>query len=279
MNDSENGKPDNGSAPDTGDTQAEQDLPESTASEPTEAELAEAKAAEEAKAAAAAKAKAEAAAKKAALEAAKPPWEKDPVTPEWAEAGDDPLVEELRSAHAEALRSTRTFAGDLVLEVAREEIRDVCRTLKEEQGYALLVDLLGAHFPDREDEPFEVIYILYSLAANRRVRLKVRIADGVEVPSVTPVFAGANWPEREAYDMFGIPFEQHPDMTRILLWEGFNGFPLRKDFPIEGIDTGAAIYPEYYEESAGPVAGTGTGWRPPEPAEEAESTETPEDQA
>ncbi len=164
-----------------------------------------------------------------------------------------------------------------MLEVARDQIRDVCRELKEEHGYTLLVDILGVHFPDREEEPFEVVYILYSLEANRRVRLKVRIAEEVEVPTVTPVFAGANWPEREAYDMYGIRFEQHPDMTRILLWEGFNGYPLRKDFPIEGIDTGAAIYPEYYEETAGPVAGTGTGWRPPEPPTEPEAeTETTE---
>ncbi len=274
MSESENGKPESGSTPDAGEPQDPETQPAST--EP-------AFDSEEAKAAAAAQAKAEAAAKKAAAEAAKPPWEKDPVTPEWSAADEDPLVEALRSAHGEALQSARTFAGDLVLDVARGEIRDVCRTLKEEQGYTLLVDLLGAHFPQREDEPFEVVYILYSLTANRRVRLKVRTVEGVEIPSVTPVFAGANWPEREAYDMYGIAFEQHPDMTRILLWEGFNGYPLRKDFPVEGIDTGAAIYPEYYEESAGPVAGTGTGWRPPEPPaeseEEAESGDTTGDEA
>ena len=148
--------------------------------------------------------------------------------------------------------------------MARGDIRDVCRTLKEDQGYTLLVDLLGAHFPERE-AALEVVYIFYSMQENRRVRLKVQTDEETSVPSVTPVFAGANWPEREAYDMYGIRFDQHPDMTRILLWEGFNGFPLRKDFPVEGIDTGAAIYPEYYGDEAGPVAGTGTGWRPPEP--------------
>jgi len=125
----------------------------------------------------------------------------------------------------------------------------------------------------RREAPLEVVYIFYSLEANRRVRLRVRLAEDVEVPSVTPVFAGANWPEREAYDMFGIRFAQHPDLTRILLWEGFNGYPLRKEFPVEGIDTGAAIYPEFYEDSAGPVAGTGTGWKPPEPPAEAAEPE------
>ena len=82
------------------------------------------------------------------------------------------------------------------------------------------------------------------------------------------VWKGANWAEREIYDMYGVRFSEHPDMSRILMWEGFNGYPLRKDFPVEGVDTGAAIYPEYYGDDAGPVAGTGTGWKPPEPPEE-----------
>lgn len=275
MSDPENSKPENGPTFEAPEPEVQATRPEST--EPA-AESEEAKAA-----AAASKAKAEAAAKKAAAEAAKPPWEKDPVTPEWIEVDQDPLVQALRAAHGDALRSARTIAGDLVLDVDRGEIRDICRTLKEAQGYTLLVDLLGAHFPGREEEPFEVVYILYSLEANHRVRLKVQTSETVEVPSVTPVFAGANWPEREVYDMFGVRFEQHPDMTRILLWEGFNGYPLRKDFPVEGIDTGAAIYPEYYEGTAGPVAGTGTGWRPPEatgePEEETDSEATTGDEA
>ena len=186
--------------------------------------------------------------------------------PEWTEAEDDSLVRELRGAHQGSLQSARTFAGDLVLDVRAPDIREVCRSLKETHGYTLLVDLCGAHYPKREEEPLEVVYIFYSLEANRRVRVRVRLSEESEVPSVTPVFAGANWPEREAYDMYGIRFSEHPDPTRILLWEGFNGHPLRKEFPIEGIDTGAAIYPEFYDDAAGPVAGTGTGWRPPEPS-------------
>ena len=87
--------------------------------------------------------------------------------------------------------------------------------------------------------------------------MKVRIADGVEVPSVTGVWKVANWMEREVFDMFGIYFGGHPNLERILTWEGFNGHPLRKDFPIEGIDTGAAIYPDVFPPGGGPKAGGG----------------------
>ena len=83
----------------------------------------------------------------------------------------------------------------------------------------------------------------------------MNVAEGVEVPSVTGVWKVANWMEREVFDMFGVYFSGHPNLERILTWEGFNGHPLRKDFPIEGIDTGAAIYPDVYPPGGGPAAG------------------------
>jgi len=227
----------------------------------------EEKAAAEEKAAVAAKAKAE----REAAEAAKPAWERDPAVPDWQEAEGDSLVDALRASFGDAVLSARTFAGDLVLMVDRASIREVCRSVKEDHGYRLLVDICGAHYPEREAPGFEVVYIAYNFEENRRVRLKVEVEEGVEVPSVIPVWEGANWTEREIYDMFGVRFTDHPDMTRILLWEGFNGHPLRKEFPVEGIDTGAAIYPEYYDEQAGPVAGSGTGWQPPKEEEPEES--------
>ncbi len=246
--------------------------PEVEAAAPAETEEDAAAAAEaKEKAAAAAKAKAEAAAKAkaaaAAAEAAKPPWEKLPVAPEDEDAAADPLAAALRDAHGEAIEGAFTCGGDLRLHVARGAIAEVCRSLKSEHGYALAEDLCGVHYPDRAGAEFEVVYHLFNIRDNRRVRLKVVAAEGEAVPTTTGVYKGMNWLEREAYDMYGIRFEGHPDMTRILLWEGFNGHPLRKDFPVEGIDTGAAIYPEYYDESAGPVTGTGTGWRPQAPPE------------
>ena len=242
--------------------------PDEASSEP-DAE-AKAKAEAEAKAKAKAEAVAAAKAKKAAEEAAKPPWERDAKAPEPADAADDPLVSELRSVHADAVESAVLVGDELTIEVSRDAVREVCAGLRNAHDYELLVDICGADYPKRENERFEVVYHLYSLQSNRRVRLRVRVPEGEEVPSVISVWRGAGWCEREIYDMFGIVFSDHPDMTRILTWDGFNGHPLRKDFPVEGVDSGAAIYPEHYEDDAGPSAGKGTGWKLPEPEPEPE---------
>jgi NADH-quinone oxidoreductase subunit C len=226
-----------------------------------------------AKAAAIEKAKAAAAAKAAAGPAAaprpappaddpnKPAWEKDPVVPDWKDASDDPVASALKEEFGEAIESARSFAGDLTLAVRRDAIAEVCASLKTKHRFTYLVDVCGADYPKREPR-FDVVYHAYSFEANRRVRLRVMTDETTPVPTVTTVWRAANWSEREVYDMYGVRFSGHPDMTRILLWEGFNGYPLRKDFPVEGLDTGSAIYPEYYEQAAGPVAGTGTGWKP-----------------
>ncbi len=198
----------------------------------------------------------------------KPAWERDPSAPAWVDADDDPLAIALRTALPEAILAARSFAGDLVLDVLRERLADVARELKTAHGFSLIVDLCGADYPDREPR-FDVVVHLASLPPAqpyRVVRLKVQTDEGTPVPTLTGVYRGANWPERETFDMYGVRFEGHPDMTRILLWEGFNGHPLRKEFPVEGIDTGAAIYPEHYGETMGPIAGTGTGWKAPQPA-------------
>lgn len=232
------------------------------------------KAAEEAQPAAA---KTEPAAEK--VVEAKPAWLENPVVPEWSDAGADELVQALRGSHPEAIVSAHSFNGDLSLVVTREAVREVATSLKDEHGFLYIVDVAGVDYPDRE-ERFEVVYHVYNLDTERRVRFKVSAGEEIPVPSLSGVWRGANWPEREAYDMYGIRFEGHPDLTRILLWEGFNGYPLRKEFPVEGIDTGSAIYPEYYGPEQGPISGDGTGWmvpKPPEPAVAAEDAEGAED--
>ena len=196
----------------------------------------------------------------------KPVWEKDPVAPEWQDGASDPLTTALKDEFGDAIQSARSFAGDLTFQVRLDAIAQVAVSLKERHKFTYLIDICGADYPKREPR-FDVVYHLHSFETNRRIRLKVSTDEATPVPTVCPVWRVANWCEREAYDMFGIRFDGHPDLTRILLWEGFNGYPLRKDFPVEGIDTGSAIYPEYYQETAGPVAGTGTGWKPAKPPE------------
>ncbi|HEX4497611.1 MAG TPA: NADH-quinone oxidoreductase subunit C [Thermoanaerobaculia bacterium] len=126
--------------------------------------------------------------------------------------------------------------GELVLRVRREAIAEVCAALKERHGFAVLIDLCGVDVPGREPR-FEVVYQLLGLEAKRRLRLKVAAGEETPIPSVAGVWRAAEGLEREAWDLFGLRFDGHPDLTRILLWEGFEGHPLRKDFPVEG--TGA----------------------------------------
>ena len=216
---------------------------------------------DEEKAAKIAAAKAKAAAKKAAAEAAggddeppKPPWEEKPVPPIHEDASDDPDATALGQAVDGAVLAADRFAGDVTLTVPHGRITEVCRYLKDDRGYRFLVDLTAVDWPDREAGRFDVVYWLHRHADSKRLRVVTAVPEDEPVDSVEPVWKTANWMEREVYDMFGIVFAGHPGLERILTWEGFNGHPLRKDFPVEGVDTGAAIYPEVYPPGGGPEA-------------------------
>ncbi len=170
----------------------------------------------------------------------------------------DPLVAAAVARVGDAVTSAKEFAGEITLGVARERIRDVAAIFKEE-GFNYLVDLAGidySKYPGWSAPRFCVAYMLYSFQKNARVRLKVATDESTPIPSVTSVWRTANWHERETFDMFGIRFDGHPNLERILMWEGFNGHPLRKDFPLRGIDTGASIYPEVFPAGGGPKAGS-----------------------
>ena len=190
-----------------------------------------------------------------ATAAPKAPWEEKPVTPVPQDARDHALVREIVAVLPDVVLEAVEFAGQITATVPCARIGEVCRTCKERLGYSFLVDLTAVDWQERPQGRFDVVYWVHRFSDSKRLRLKVNVAEGVEVPSVTGVWKVANWMEREVFDMFGIYFSDHPNLERILTWEGFNGHPLRKDFPIEGIDTGAAVYPEVYPPGGGPVAG------------------------
>jgi NADH-quinone oxidoreductase subunit C len=209
---------------------------------------------DEEKAAKIAAAKAKAAERKKAAEEAEPkdPWEEKPVPPEHEDASDDPDAVALGGEIQGAVLGADRYAGDVTLTVAADRIVDICHFLKHERAYLFLVDLTAIDWQDRDEGRFDVIYWLHRFDDSNRLRLRAVLPDEEPIASVTGVWKTANWLEREVYDLFGILFEDHPGLERILTWEGFNGHPLRKDFPLEGIDTGAAIYPDVYPPGGGP---------------------------
>lgn len=125
--------------------------------------------------------------------------------------------------------------GELTLAVEADSIVDALTKLRDDPEFAFqqLIDVCGADYPQREKR-FDVVYHLLSLTRNRRVRVKVEANETTAVPSVTGVYPGADWFEREAFDMYGIYFSGHPDLRRLLTDYGFQGHPLRKDFPMTG---------------------------------------------
>jgi NADH-quinone oxidoreductase subunit C len=175
-----------------------------------------------------------------------------PKKVEAADASGHPWVASIRAALPDAVVSAKEFAKQVTVLVRRERIAQVARHLKDAEDFRYCVDVTAVDWRDRQPR-FDVVYHFYSFSKNDRIRVKCTVADGEEVPSISEVFLTANWSERETWDMFGIPFAGHPDLRRILTWEGFHGYPLRKDFPVEGVDTGAAVYPEEWPEGGGPA--------------------------
>jgi len=149
------------------------------------------------------------------------------------------IVADLRERFGAAIVESHDQHGDETIVVRRESLVEILRRCREAPALAfdMLTDLTAVDyltFPGREDGPrFEVVYHLYSLGLNHRLRVKVRVEeDDPLVPTAVPLWPIANWLEREVWDMFGIRFEGHPDLTRLLLYEEFVGHPLRKDYPI-----------------------------------------------
>lgn len=143
-----------------------------------------------------------------------------------------PVAAELAGWDSEALLDGKWDRGELSLVVAPAKIARVCEFLKS-KGFDRLSSITAVDWYPAEPR-FEVVYHLHDLRGNRRLRLKCRLAEGETIPSVTGVWRGANWYEREVWDLFGIRFDGHPDLRRILLPEDWTDHPLRKDYPVHG---------------------------------------------
>jgi NADH-quinone oxidoreductase subunit C len=145
------------------------------------------------------------------------------------------LGDQIAAALPGDVTGTEIVRGELILRTGRAAIVRVLTYLRDDPRllFKELVDLCGVDYPDRP-ERFEVVYNLLSLKHNRRIRVKVATDENQPVPSVTGVFSSANWYERETWDLFGVYFSDHPDLRRLLTDYGFEGHPLRKDFPLTG---------------------------------------------
>jgi len=158
---------------------------------------------------------------------APPPKPTGPTPMPW----ESEMVARLKQHYGSGIREASTYLGQKYLIVDRSAVFDVLQELHDAEEFDYLVDVTALHYPQREQQ-FEVVWILYSFPRNERIRVKALISENESAPSVTALWSAANWLEREVFDMFGILFEGHPDMRRILLPEGWKGHPLRKDYGI-----------------------------------------------
>ena len=148
----------------------------------------------------------------------------------------NPSVDALRATFGNAIGRAVDIRGAAIVYVNADTLRGVMQWLRDTRGFDYLVDVTAVEYRDQE-RPLEVVYFLRSLDRKENLRVKVELDPRGEltVDSVTPIWRGADWLEREVYDMFGIVFAGHPDLRRILMWETYaEGYPLRKDFPLRG---------------------------------------------
>lgn len=146
-------------------------------------------------------------------------------------AADD--VQTLLASFGKKILETVEFRGERTLLVELGALRDVLAKCRNELSYEMVLDISSLdHFGD--DPRFEVVYEIASLDDSKHLRIKAKVGEDESVPSAVDIWPGADWHEREVWDMMGIRFSGHPDLRRILMWEGYPYFPLRKDFPLAG---------------------------------------------
>lgn len=141
----------------------------------------------------------------------------------------------IRDTLGASVEDVNVRLGQLTVEIRRDDVLRVLKFLRDDANcqFLTLLDVCGVDYPD-DDERFEIVYHLLSMTHNNRIRVKLRTDEDTPVESATGLFSAANWWEREVWDMFGVAFNNHPDLRRILTDYGFEGHPLRKDFPLTG---------------------------------------------
>lgn len=174
----------------------------------------------------------------AAPAAPRAPVKKKEEGPKPVDASGHPLVQKLKSKLNGGVLEAVEFLGQLSVRLERPQLVDACDLLRSdpETAFNYLTDVTCVHFPDRTEAPFDVVYNLYSIPRNERLRLKVATTAAEGADSVCSVWPAANWMEREVYDLFGIDFKNHPDLRRLLLPPDWEGHPMRKDYPLEFVE-------------------------------------------
>jgi len=139
----------------------------------------------------------------------------------------------IKQRFKEKVLSVKTDLGDVVIQVEKDAVKEVLEFLKKEpQDYSMLLDLTCVDYMGKKPR-FEMVYHVFSLSKNHRLRIKCQVPEeDPEIDSVSGLWKNANWLEREVYDMFGIQFQGHPDLRRLFMYDGFEGYPLRKDYPL-----------------------------------------------
>jgi NADH-quinone oxidoreductase subunit C len=147
------------------------------------------------------------------------------------------VVDRVKNRFGESILSVVEFRDEVTIRVTKQDWYDLHQFLRDdsETNFAMMIDETAADYPLRQDR-FDVITHLLSLDKRHRLRVKTALNENDEIPSLYPLWKTANWLEREAYDLFGVIFAGHPDLRRILLPENWEGYPLRKDYPVEGYD-------------------------------------------
>ena len=171
------------------------------------------------------------AAKPAAPAAPKPPAAPAKPAGPVPEPWDSDLVASLKQQYGSGIVEALRYLGQKYVTVDSSILPEILLRMRDAEGFDYCVDITAVHYPKREQQ-FDVVYVLYSFPHNERIRVKARIHDGEHVQSAVAIWQTADWLEREAFDMFGIVFEGHPGLKRILLPEDWKGHPLRKDYDI-----------------------------------------------